>query len=150
MGLLHHPFWLQLRLAFSEHQFQLFNYFVWPRITDDGTIPELHIWSIFLIKSDLKWCIHLQVSRILFLYFNYFVSHCWYTPSWSWTFTIKQPTNKLKIRTLSETSILYFIRPASFIMTVGPRLWICICQQANIVGRKILAHSGLEPATEQA
>ena len=30
------------------------------------------IWSIILIKSDKKWCIHL--SRSLFLYFNYLVS----------------------------------------------------------------------------
>ena len=30
------------------------------------------IWSILLIKSELKWCIHLGKSR--FLYFNYLVS----------------------------------------------------------------------------
>ena len=32
---------------------------------------------------------------------------------------IKQPTNKLKIRILSETSILYLIRHASVILTLG-------------------------------
>ena len=32
----------------------------------------MRIWSILLIKSDLKWCIHL--SRSLYLYFNYLVS----------------------------------------------------------------------------
>ena len=32
----------------------------------------MRIWSILLIKSDLKWCIHLR--RSLFLYFNYLVS----------------------------------------------------------------------------
>ena len=37
----------------------------------------------------------------------------------SLTFTIKQPTNKLKTRILSETSILYLIRRASFILIVG-------------------------------
>ena len=36
------------------------------RITIEGSIPEMRIWSILLIKSDLKWCIHL--SRSLFLY----------------------------------------------------------------------------------
>ena len=36
------------------------------------TIERLRIWSILLIKSDLKWSIHL--SRSLFLYFNYLVS----------------------------------------------------------------------------
>ena len=43
-------------------------YFVWLRITDEGSVPEMRIWSILLIKSDLKWCIHL--SRSLFLYFS--------------------------------------------------------------------------------
>ena len=42
------------------------------RITDEGSVPEMRIWSILLIKSDLKWCIHL--SRSLYLYFNYLVS----------------------------------------------------------------------------
>ena len=41
-------------------------YFVWLRITDVASVPEMHIWSILLIKSDKKWCIHL--SRSLFLY----------------------------------------------------------------------------------
>ena len=35
------------------------------------------------------------------------------------TLTIIQPTNKLKIRILSETSILYLIRHASVILNVG-------------------------------
>ena len=42
------------------------------RITDDGSVPEMRIWFILLIKYDLKWCIH--NSRSLFLYFNYLVS----------------------------------------------------------------------------
>ena len=40
----------------------------------------------------------------------------------SMTFTIKQPTNKEKIRTLPETSKLYLIRHASVILTVGHHL----------------------------
>ena len=48
------------------------NYFVWLRITDEGSVPEMRIWSILLIKSDIKWCIHLR--RSLFLYFNFLVS----------------------------------------------------------------------------
>ena len=42
------------------------NYFVWLRITDKGSVPEMRIWSILLIKSNLRWCIRL--SRSLFLY----------------------------------------------------------------------------------
>ena len=41
-------------------------------MADEGSVPEMRIWSILLIKSDLKWCKHL--SRSLFLYFNYLVS----------------------------------------------------------------------------
>ena len=33
-----------------------------------GSVPEMRIWSILLIKSDLKWCIHIISS--LFLYIN--------------------------------------------------------------------------------
>ena len=66
MGLLHHPFWLKLLLALFGIIFQLFNYFFGLRIIDEGSIPEMRIWSIVLIKSDLKWCIHL--SRSLYLY----------------------------------------------------------------------------------
>ena len=42
------------------------------KITDEGSLPEMRIWSILLISSELKWCTHL--SRSLFLYFNYLVS----------------------------------------------------------------------------
>ena len=52
--------------------FNLFNYIVWLKITEEGSVPEMRIWSILLIKSDQKWNIHF--SRNLFLYFNYFVS----------------------------------------------------------------------------
>ena len=44
----------------------------WLRITDEGSLPEMRIWSILLIISDLKWCIYL--SRSLFPYFNFLVS----------------------------------------------------------------------------
>ena len=65
MGL-HHPFLLPLVLAFSNHGFQLLNYFVLPRIIDEGSLPEMRIWSILLIKSDLKWCIHLSICLFTF------------------------------------------------------------------------------------
>ena len=52
--------------------FNGWNYFVWPRITDEGSLPEMSIWSILLNKSGLKWCIHLSSS--FFSYFSYSVS----------------------------------------------------------------------------
>ena len=39
---------------------------VWRRVTDEGPLPEMRLWSILLIKSALKWCIHL--TRSFFLY----------------------------------------------------------------------------------
>ena len=54
--------------TFVTSLFNLLNYFVWLRITDEGSVTEMRIWSILLMKFDLKWCIHLD----LFLYFNLF------------------------------------------------------------------------------
>ena len=42
----------------------LLNYFVWLRITDEGLVSEMRIWSLLLITSESKWCI--QISRSLF------------------------------------------------------------------------------------
>ena len=38
---------------------------------DEGSVPEMRIWSILLTQSDLKWRIHLSTS--LLLYFNFLV-----------------------------------------------------------------------------
>ena len=51
---------------------EILSCFVLLRITGEGSVPEMRIWSILLIKSDIKWCIYL--SRSLFSYFNYLVS----------------------------------------------------------------------------
>ena len=64
VGLLHHPFWLQLDLARLGHLFILF----WLWITDEGSVLEMLILSILLIQSGLKWCIHL--SRSIFYIFQ--------------------------------------------------------------------------------
>ena len=53
---------------FRVNIFYFCNYFVWGRIPDEGSLPEMLIWSILFIKFDSKWCIHLR--RGLFLYFN--------------------------------------------------------------------------------
>ena len=53
--------------TFGSSLFNFLNFIVWLRITDEGSVPEMRIWSILLIISDLKWCIHL--SRSLFLYY---------------------------------------------------------------------------------
>ena len=48
--------------------FNFWNHFLWFRITDEGSLPEMGTWSILLIKSDLKW--RIQLSRSLFLYIH--------------------------------------------------------------------------------
>ena len=70
MGLLHHPFWLQLIYAFWALHFNFFNFFVWLRITDEGSLPGMRIWSILLIESELKWCINLKRGLCIFLVIN--------------------------------------------------------------------------------
>ena len=71
MGLLHHSFWLKLVSALFGIIFQLLQLLSLAK-DDEGSIPEMRMWSILLIKSDLKWCIHLD--RSLYLYFNFLVS----------------------------------------------------------------------------
>ena len=53
-------------MLFSHFCVSLFNWLV--RITDEGSVPEIRVWSILLKKSDLKWCIHL--GRSLFFVFK--------------------------------------------------------------------------------
>ena len=53
--------------------FNIWNYMVWLRITDEGSVTEMRIWSILLIKSESKWCIHL--NRGLFLNLTLFRYH---------------------------------------------------------------------------
>ena len=48
-------------------------FFVWLRITDTGSVPKMRIWSIVIIKSYLKLCLHL--SRCLFSHFSYSVQN---------------------------------------------------------------------------
>ena len=59
------PFGLSLFRHFFASLFNFLNYFVWLRITDEGSVPEMRIWSILLIKCDLIWCyILVEVSFI--------------------------------------------------------------------------------------
>ena len=64
VGLLHHPFSFSLFRHFWVIIIQLLNYFVWLRITHEGSVPEMRIWSILLIGSGLKWCKHRSRSLI--------------------------------------------------------------------------------------
>ena len=39
-------------IFFLASHFTFLNYFVWLRITDEGSVPEMRLWSILRIKSD--------------------------------------------------------------------------------------------------
>ena len=52
----------------TSHFMLKFDYAIfYTNLTSCLSIPKMRIWSILLIKSDLKWCIHL--SRRLYLYY---------------------------------------------------------------------------------
>ena len=57
------------------------NYFVLLRMTDEGSVPEMRILSILLIKPDWKLCIHLTRSLFLCLCMLLFCTsiRCWYS-----------------------------------------------------------------------
>ena len=64
---------IRLEMVYTSSKKSLLVFeFVWRRITDEGSVPEINIWSTLLIKSDLKWYIHL--SRSLYSYFSYLLS----------------------------------------------------------------------------
>ena len=57
------------RSYMSQDYVRLFKiYFAWLRITDEVSVSEMRILSILLIKSDIKWLIH--ISRSIDLYFE--------------------------------------------------------------------------------
>ena len=51
-----------------------FYYFIWLRTTCEGSVPEMRIWFILLMKSDFKWCTCIHLSKIFFSCFNYLIS----------------------------------------------------------------------------
>ena len=54
--------WVHYTIPFAEtcfgsfwtSLFNVLNYFAWLRITDEGLVPEMRIWSILLIKCHIK------------------------------------------------------------------------------------------------
>ena len=67
VSLLHHPFLASTcsGIIFVSHW--IFYNTCWLRITDDGLIPEIRIWSMVLIQSDY-FCVCIHFNRSPFLY----------------------------------------------------------------------------------
>ena len=58
-----------LFMQFWDITFQLLKLLCfWLIITDEGSVPEMSIWSILLIKSNLRWRKHLSRSLFLHVY----------------------------------------------------------------------------------
>ena len=57
------PFGFSLFWHFWASTCNFWNYFVWLRITDEGSVPEMRIWPILLIKSDFLSWLELVVYR---------------------------------------------------------------------------------------
>ena len=105
VGLLHHPFWLQLVMTLSGNHFQLLN---------PHGLAKDHWWGfitqnthmIQIVNSDFKWCIHF--SRSLYYYFNFRRRHK-FANTWRFkrTFTMYSwdfhDVNSLCIHELSMT-----------------------------------------------
>ena len=72
------PFGFSFFWYFWDISFQLLNYFVWLRITDGGSVPEMRIRAILLMKSDVKWCIHLDFFFIFQPLHSLGECHCWW------------------------------------------------------------------------
>ena len=67
---------IQLVLALLGFTFQLFfNNFVWLKITDELSVPEMGVWFMLLIKPDLKWCIYLSTQENVQCTFTVYVKH---------------------------------------------------------------------------
>ena len=117
--------------TFGISIFNNFNYFLWQRITDEGSVPEMRIWSILLILSDLKWCLHL--SKSLFFVFQLLGEcHCWWTKKSPMAHVAKfysrlrlicsvWRASKFSVLKLTETVILwvYFTIPFGFNLYLG-------------------------------
>ena len=54
VGLFHFSFGLNLLLQYFDITVRYCTMFVLVRITDEGLIPEMRIWSTLVIRSDLK------------------------------------------------------------------------------------------------
>ena len=57
--------------------FNIFLYSVWLRITDEGSIPEVRIWSMMLIQPDFK----LILEEVSFCISTSWRVHYWWTRS---------------------------------------------------------------------
>ena len=60
------PYDFSLIWRLFDITFELLNVFVMLRIADEGSVPEMRIWSKLIILSDIKWCMHLNRRRLLY------------------------------------------------------------------------------------
>ena len=90
---------------------------------DEGPVPEIRIWFILLTESELKWCIHLHVSRSLFSFFNYLVSVTAGGPK-SPQRVLKVATFHGRLRLIRTCSVLRTSKPLVLKLTEFVILWV--------------------------
>ena len=118
MGLLYHTLWIKLVLAFGLSTFEI-KYVVWIRAIDEGSVPDMRIWFILLIKSDLKWCTWIHLSRFLFIFQLLDDCHCWWTRD-SPIAHVAEFYDRLRlIRSVLRTSKLYVLKLIEIVI-----LWV--------------------------
>ena len=104
------------------------NYLVWLRITDEGSVPEVHIWSILLMKSHLKWCTHLDLFILQPLQ-SLGECHCWWTRESLRAHSAKFNGRLQLIRSVSRVSqfsVLKFIE-IEILGVYSPSLFASVC-----------------------
>ena len=62
--------------TFRALLFNFLNNFVWLRITDEGSVCEMRIWSILLIKYKLYWSMYISKSEFLYCIMKRYSPRC--------------------------------------------------------------------------
>ena len=114
--------------------FQLKLLLFWLRITDEGSVPQKHIWSILFIKSDLKLCIHLG-RRLFFIFQLHGECHCWWTSKSPRAHVAKHYDRLQLIRNVSGASKLFVLKLIEIVI-----LWVYYTIPSGFSFLTVLGH----------
>ena len=111
---------------FCDISFHLFKLLCWLRITDEGSDPEMRIWSLLLMKSDLKWCIHLCLFIFQPLHSQ---CHCWWTRESLMAHAAKFYSRLQLIRSVSRASTFSMLKFIEILIfgVYSPSLLASVC-----------------------
>ena len=103
------PFGFNWFLHFLDIIYQLRYYFqiVWLRITDEGSVPEMRIWYIFLILIPIKNDVYILVKVSLYILFAIIKYTVTYSMALRFYQTPNDTKNLLSVTLLSFIQIVY-------------------------------------------